>query len=273
MRSWVLFLVVVIIAATPVRSHAQTAVPSQLSLQSSTTDVQTGQSYDVTIHVDNITDLWLADLEIQYDPEHLYVFGTKSGSPIHAGPFITPGSTTTVRNGVERNKIVYTVSLLAPANPVSGSGDIATFKIYPLAPGTAQITFSKASLLKVNFATDAAGQRIGTGSTELPFTPILVKFNITGAKVDPPKEATATPLPTETPTTEAVAPGTTLEPSATALVNATAGPTAVPTPLSLVPAPTANDNSSFLIILVILVVIALIGLVVVGVVWSRSRRR
>ncbi len=253
--------------------HAQTPAPALLSLQASTTDVQTGQEYKVEIHVDNIKELWLADIEIKYDPALVYIMGTKAGSPVQSGTFLAPPeSTTVVRNGVVSAKVTYTVSMLAPADPVSGSGLIGTFRIYPLAPGTTEIVFTKADLLKVNFATDDTGQRIGQSSVRLTVTPVLLKLNITGQKVDPPKEATATPIPSDTPTATDTPQVSPTVPTATPLVNVTAMPAATPTPLSFIPVPEASGGSPLLLIAIVVMVIALIALGLVLVIWSRSRR-
>ena len=277
MRSWrflILLAVISVLVAYRAPVRAQTSAPTLLSLQSSVTDLKTGQAYDVDIHVDNINELWLGDIEVQYDPALVYILGTKAGSPVHLGSMWTPPeSTTVVQNSVSAKNIVYTISLLAPANPVSGSGSLGSFKIYPLAPGSTQLTFSKVDLLKVDFATDASGQRVGNASEHLTFTPVLLKLNITGQKVDPPQEATATPIPTDTQIPEATVAAQPTQLTPTALVNATAGPTATPTPLALVPVPTAANNSSLLIPLIIVVLIALVGLVVLLALWFRSRRR
>ena len=62
MRFWrllVLSLAMIGVLISTVNAHAQTATPAQLSLQSSATDVKTGQEYSVDVHVDNINELWL----------------------------------------------------------------------------------------------------------------------------------------------------------------------------------------------------------------------
>jgi hypothetical protein len=156
---------------------------------------------------------------------------------------------------------------------VNGGGVVGTFRVYPLAPGATQITFSKASLLKVNFATDESGQRVGKNSETIPFTPVLVKLNITGNQVPPPQEATATPRPSDTPEPSATVeagPTATIEPT---LVNATAAPSMTPTPLALIPLPQQSDNSGPLLLGGVLLVVAVIGLLALFLVWSRSRRR
>src|SRR5258708_18260751 len=142
-------------------AQTETPGPALLSLQSSATDVQTGQEYAVNVQVDNVSELWLADLQIQYDPKLIYVIGTKAGSPVKPGSFLAPAdSTAVVQDTVAAGSLSYTVSMLAPANPVAGSGSIGSFQVYPLAAGTTQITFTKADLLKVHFATDDSGPRV-----------------------------------------------------------------------------------------------------------------
>lgn len=264
---------VVSLLTTWITTQAQTATPVLLSLQSSQTDLQTGQQYSVEVHIDNISQLWLADIEIAYDPKLIYILGTKAGSPVKLGLLWTPGeSTTIVRNSVIGSKVVYTVSMLAPADPVSGTGTLGSFQIYPLAAGTTEITFSKGNLLKADFATDESGQRIGTGSQTLSFTPVLLKLNITGPKVDPPQEATATPIPTDTLTPTATLLPVTTVATPTPLANVTAQPTPVGTPLSLLPVPEQVNNSAVLVLSILLALVA-VGLVILLIVWSRLRRK
>jgi hypothetical protein len=202
--------------AGPARAQSQAI----LSLETTTTALQTGQFYEVNVRLDEAAEVWLADIEISYDPALLYVVGTVSGQPIQQGPFFDPGSSVVVRNGVQDNLLVYTISLLAPADPASGGGVVGTFRIYPLGPGTTQLLFSRAELDKAIFE-ERDGQRVGVGAEALPFTPVLLELTISGDPVPPPSEATATPLPTETFVPQPGEVGPTPEPT---LVNVTAAP-------------------------------------------------
>lgn len=228
---------------------------TNLSLQAVTTQMQTGQEYEINVRLDNVPSLWLASVEIRYDPNKLYVIGTKSGSPVRTGDLFAPETSVVVFNQVEQQRVRYTISEIAPAKPITGSGVIGTFRVYPLSAGTTTLTFRQAELLTV----DEQG-----GSKPVSFQPVLLELTISGDTVEPPPEATATPAPTET---TFFVPGATQPPQPTALVNVTAAPV-TPTPTA---APQA-DNTPLLAIAIGAMVIGLVGLVIVLILWQRSRR-
>ncbi len=246
--------------------------PGLLSLESATLDLQTGQEYEITIQLNNISELWLANMEISYDPQHLYIIGTQSGSPVRQGTLFTEaGSSMLIMNYVESNTLAYTISMLAPSDPITGSGVVGVFRIYPLAAGQTQLFFSQAELLKVIYSDDTSAEtenRIATGTEELPFTPILLQLNITGEQVEPPSEATATPTlsPTPVPQEEATRERATAEPT---LVNVTAAPTQIPTESTTVDQGEAAGQSPLLLIAIVLLVGSGIGLFAL---WWMYRR-
>jgi hypothetical protein len=225
-----------------------------LSLETATTSLQTGQSYEVNIRLGDAAEVWLADMQISYDPSMIYVMGTKSGSPITQGILFNPGASAVIRNEVKEGLVFYTLSMLTPAEPINGSGVIGTLRIYPLAPGQTQLTFSRGELSKAIFEV-RDGQRVGVGSEELAFTPVLLDLIISGQAVEPPSEATATPLPTETPIAAAAGIFPTEEPT---LVNVTAAPR-TPEILATLEVPTADTGSRSSLPLILAIVVMLIG--------------
>src|SRR5688572_16505544 len=118
-----------------------------LSLQADGLALQTGQTYEIRIQLDGAVDLWLASAEIEYDPASVYVIGTKSGSPVTKGTFFSPANSIIVLNEVDSSEVIYTVSQLAPADPVSGSGTAGSFRIHPLQAGTTVLRFRQAELI------------------------------------------------------------------------------------------------------------------------------
>jgi hypothetical protein len=209
--------------------------------------------------------VWVTSLEITYDPTLLYIIGTQSGSPIRQGDLFTPlESTVVVRNSVQEDKLVYTISMLSPAAPARGSGVIGAFRVYPLASGTTQLVFSQAELTTVTFTGEGA-ERSGGNPQPVAFTPVLLDLTISGETVQPPSEATATPEPTAT-----VAQGGNVPPTQEAtLVNVTAAPESLAT-LALPAEAPAPGPSTGLLLAIAAVVIGAIGLLVLFLV---SRRR
>ncbi|MBZ0298587.1 MAG: cohesin domain-containing protein [Anaerolineae bacterium] len=245
--------------------------PVFLSLNSPETTLQTGQIYEVQIVVENAADLWVTSVNIQYDSNLLYILGTDSGSPVQPGPLLEGKATLVPRNDTGGDVIHYTVSLLAPAEPIQGSGVLATFRVAPLDAGSSQLTFQQASLTAIRFE-ETNGTRVASEPQPLAFTPVLLELTAQGDRVDPPSELTATPPPSSTPLTdlteEANVP--TLEAAAT-LVNVTRAPTLVPT----VEPPVTAENSPSPVLLgaVAVLVITGIGLLALLILYLRRYRR
>jgi len=263
MRSWFALLLIVCMSLLTV-SQVTAQDEVFISLNAATADLQTGQEYEIQIQVENVVDLWRVTSAIQYDPALVYVTGTVSGSPVTVGDFMSSAPTLTARNQVNDEMLQYTVSRLgSTVDPVSGTGIVGTFRIYPIAPGTTQLLFSDASLGQLVTADD------GTRSTiDLPVTPILLDLTITGDPVPIPDEATPTPAPTTTPIL--AQPDTTVDPNPPTeepLVNVTRAPEAPTDEI-----PPAESNNSLILIAVLLVVVALVGLVALFFVYRRSQK-
>jgi hypothetical protein len=250
----------------PAVLHAQTA--TLLSLETATTSLQTGQMYEVNIRLDGAAEVWLANMQISYDPAMIYVTGTKSGSPVVQGTFFNPDASAVIRNEVQESLVFYTLSMLAPAEPINGSGIIGTLRIFPLAPGQTQLTFSRGELSKAIFDV-RDGQRVGVGSEELAFTPVLLDLIISGQAVEPPSEASATPLPTDTPIPAAAGIFPTEEPT---LVNVTAARRTSET-IATLEVPTVSTESRSPLPLILAITVMLIGGIGTVITLTRIRRR
>lgn len=264
-RLYIVLILSVTAILLPTLLYAQSS--TLLRLETATTNLQTGQTYEVSIRLDDAAEVWLADMQISYDPAMIYVMGTRSGSPVSQGALFDPASSAVIRNEVQDGLVFYTTSLLAPAEPVNGSGVIGTLRIYPLAPGQTQLIFSRGQLSKAIFEV-RDGQRVGVGSEALPFTPVLLDLSISGQAVEPPSEATATPLPTDTPIPAAdIFP--TQEPT---LVNVTATPR-TPEPLATLEVPTASIDFRSQLPLILAIIVMMIGAVGTVVTFVLIRRR
>ncbi len=244
---------------------------TRLRLDLAETALATGQTYSVTISVENVSELWLVSLTLQYDPNQLYIIGTESGTPVEPGELLTNQESIVLSNQIDGNTLHYLQSLVNPAEPVDGSGVLGTFEIVPLQAGETQLFFQQAQFAKANFV-EQDGQRIAEGGEAIPFTPILVNLTLQGDPASPPPEVSATP--TMTPTIAEVNRGefATEEPT---LVNVTAPPltTATPEPLTTIPLPNdvAEDNSNGLVVIpILLIVIAVIGLLGLFI-WQRRK--
>lgn len=252
MRFLVLFAIIFIVAR-PASAQTQTTL---LSLNSPSTALQTGQTYEIAISVANSPDLWLADFEINYDPAHLYIMGSRSGSPVQVGELFAGTGAVVARNSVQQDTLMFTVSKAGDVPAAAGTGVIGRFRIYPLAAGTTQLLFESGDLRQLNAARD--------GTDSVTFTPVLLELTITGDTVEIPVEGTATPTPSPTATpASAISSGGGSNQAAT-LVNVTAAP-ATPEATNATPSPTlteipANPTGPLIAVGIGLIVIALVGL-------------
>ncbi len=247
---------------------AQAQATTFLSLNLDATTLQTGEIYTVQVVVENVSNLWIADVEISYDPTQLYVFGTRAGSPVEAGSFLRDNPILAPRNRVNENTVQYTVSLLAPAEPLQGTGVIGTFRIFPLRAGTTQLQFQRAELTGVIFQETSEG-RVASDPIDIAFTPVLLDLSLQGEDVPVPPEVTATPRPSPTTIAEATEEAfasVTPEPT---LPNITRVPV-TPTPAPEVP--TVLTANPLALVALVVVVITGIGLLVLLVIYLRRYR-
>lgn len=268
---WLALAAVVLLLAGPLAAQDQPT--TFLSLQIDDTNLQTGQFYEVTILLENVTDFWLIDADITYDPERLYISGTESGSPVRGGDVWAEGPAVRVFNRVEDDTLRFSASLVNPAEPFDGTGTLGTFVIYPLSAGTVQLAFPRAEMRAVQFEDTDEG-RLPVGPPQvIEFAPVLLELTITGDTVEPPPEATATPTPTATATEIELtsAPTATLEPTRVNITRAPATTTVEATAEPSAEQPEAADTASPLIpILIAVMVVSVVGLAVLLVL---SRRR
>jgi hypothetical protein len=266
MRLKILWIgLLVLLLAMPLSAQEDEAL---VALRTDSTDLQTGEFYTIRIEVDNVIDLWSSTVTISYDPETLYIVGTKSGSPVKQGSLLE-GSSVTIRNNANTNtgQLIYTPSRLAPGDPMTGSGVLGTFQVVPLQAGETVLSFEDAQLSRVIFTTDDAGNRTLQESVFIPLSVTQLTFSITGDPATPPPEETATPTPTATIFTESEnLPTNTPEPTLRVVEDVTR------TPESVVPSdsPAATGVAPLLIIAVALIVIALVGL---SVLFMHARRK
>jgi hypothetical protein len=192
MRRLLFFMMLVLL--TPIVSAQDTI---RVTISSPSTALQTGQYYDMGIRLDGANDLWLINVEIQYDPTALYIVGTQSGQPFTQTSLFDLGGSVVIRNEARDNFMRYTISMIAPSPSTSGSDNVATFRVYPLKGGETTLEFIVVEAVRV-FIEGEGETRSMTGQTYLPVAPENITFTVTGDTVEIPPEATATPLPTPT---------------------------------------------------------------------------
>lgn len=170
-----------------------------MTLRASTTTPQVGDTVNVDIRVENVTNLYAADIQLKFDAALLQVLDddlSKSGIQILPGSLFPQTEPNFVVVNLADNAagtIRFAITLLAPADPVSGSGTLATIRFAARTAGTAQVTWQASTLVD------------NLGSAIIPTTSPL-QLVISSSTPTP------TPTPTNTPTTPYPTPIPTVKP-------------------------------------------------------------
>lgn len=191
----------------------------------------------VEIYIDNVTNLFAAEIELQFDPNILQARDadpSKEGIQIQPGSFLAPDFVISDEIDNETGIARYALAQLAPKTPVSGSGVLASITFQAVGEGSSQLTFTLTQLATgegQEIAVTAQSGQIIVGQAVASPTPPTTTVTPTTES----DQATATPLsstpipePTFTPLP------TTSTPTVSPTVTQPLSPSDTPTP------PTAN---------------------------------
>ncbi len=191
-------------------------------------EIELGTTRVVSISVEDVTNLYQADMYLSFDPDLLEVVDAAPDSEdiqIRAGTFLSPDLV--AENIVYQNEgeIYFSVEQLEPTEPVSGSGDLAAITFLAEEIGESALRFEEFYL------TDYEGEAIATSLQNGSIT-VIVTETITG-----------TPTPTPTPT---LTPTGTVTPTSTpeGLPTPTQSDSPLPTPTTAPPTPTSLPPSA-----------------------------
>jgi LysM repeat protein len=111
--------------------------------------VEEGGTTTADIFIDNVTGLWGAEVQLQFDPGLVRVQDADpdaDGVQIEAGPFLS--SDAVAENKVDNGAgiVNYAVAQLAPKEPVSGSGVLASITFQAVSQGNSVLTLSVVEL-------------------------------------------------------------------------------------------------------------------------------
>jgi LysM repeat protein len=193
---------------------------TQVLLDPSTTTLPVGGVAAVDIKIVGVTNLYGVEVRLSFDPTKLSVQDAvqfQTGIQIQPGTLPNPSDGFVAVNSVDNaaGTIVYAITLLAPAAPVSGSGTLARITFRGLANGQVNVIFTAVSLL------DNLTQPLttSTGNATITVTGPTATPTTAGPTATATRTATrtATPAATNTPgpgptATRTVAP----QPTATA---------------------------------------------------------
>ncbi|MCW5852223.1 MAG: LysM peptidoglycan-binding domain-containing protein [Anaerolineae bacterium] len=149
---------------------AQPGAPT-ISLTTDKTTINKDEQFKVNIDVNGVTDLYAADVRLQFDNSKLEVVDSNPnlpGTQIEIGKFLDPssGQGFVAQNSADNaaGRISYAVTLLSPAKPVSGGGTLATITFKAKDAGAPTIAFLNALLTKQDNSTiNAQSRPLGAG--------------------------------------------------------------------------------------------------------------
>ena len=258
---WLALLVLLWLAV----AGAQDA-PARLSLTTTEPEWQTGRIYEVAIQAEDVRELWLATLEIAYDPDRVYVIGTESGSPVALGSVFAGQPAGAVFNYViAPGRLTLTASFYNPAQPFSGNGFLGSLQVVPLQPGDLEMRLESVQLTRLDFNTDQESQRIASNPQPIAFVTAPLSVAVLGSVVTPPPEASATPTPSPTPDESSVELLPEDEVTPTLEIPALADRTIASDPAS------EGSQDGLLIVAIVLISVACMGLLILALWWRRNR--
>jgi LysM repeat protein len=195
--------------------------------------IEVGQTTTVEVRIENVTGLWASDIELRFNTSVLQVQDAdpgQTGVQIRPGNFPSPDLVATNMVDNANGIIRYALTQMAPKEPVSGSGLLASITFQGTAVGNSDLTFSLINLADNQGQTIPATSQGGMITVGGGGTP---PATATPTNTPVPGQPTNTPFPTDTPVPGQPTP-TPLTPTATPIPGLT--PTA--TLPCLTPTPT-----------------------------------
>jgi hypothetical protein len=137
-----------LLLAMPVGGFAEG--PARVYLQRA--PLQDDKQLVVDVIVDNVTDLYGAEIQLNYDPAQLQVQDANprlEGTQIAPGPFLAVEDRFVVTNRVDAadGLVTFVVTLLNPAPPASGHGVLATVAFKTVGGGPYSLKVTRAQLV------------------------------------------------------------------------------------------------------------------------------
>jgi LysM repeat protein len=168
----------------------------------SSSTIAVGETVTLDVQIQSVTNLYGAEVRLSFDPMRLQVqdaMAYQTGVQVQPGTFPNPADGFVAVNSVDNaaGTIVYAITLLAPAAPVSGDGILARIVFQGVSGGSASVIFTSVSLLDnltqpISASTGNATITVTGGTTPVPPTP-------TPTTVPPTPGPSPTPSPTATP--------------------------------------------------------------------------
>ncbi len=148
LHSFALILCLTLLLPTPTWANGTAA----LTLVPSSSSVNVGDTVNVDIRVSNATNLYAVEVHLTFDKALLQVLDdddTQPGIQILPGslfPSVKPSYVVVNKASQENGTVDFAMTLLAPTEPVTGGGTLATVRFSARARGAAQVGWVSAKL-------------------------------------------------------------------------------------------------------------------------------
>ena len=200
---WVGLLVVMVLFS--VLSGQGWAQGTVVTLSPLSAQVEEGDTVTVDIVVENVTDLYGAQVQLEYDPTLVTVLDANenmAGVQVEPGTFLSPDFIAQNEVDLTAGRISYAVSQQAPHDAVDGSGTLATITFQGEQIGVSALVFVQVIL------SAPGGVEIQTSTQDGSITVPAPTSTPTSTPTETPEGSpidTPTPEPTDTPTETPVA--------------------------------------------------------------------
>jgi len=184
--------------ATAVHGVANGQAEARVYLAPAEPVLAAGETTKLTIWVAGATDLYGVELHLQYDPAVLAVLdadASRAGVQLSPGDMLDPAAGFLVANRADNQagELDYAITLLAPAEAVSGDGVLVSFEARALADGNSELVLSailaSAEGISLPVTVEGGWLTVGSGQPSRPSP---------SPSPTAPAPATATPRPAET---------------------------------------------------------------------------
>jgi len=182
-------------------SSSVLAADAKVRIVPAATDVDISQTAVLQVYVEDITNLSGAEFHISFDASRLEVIDADAGQDgvqIHIGDFLSADFVPKNEANNTTGEIDFGIARMAPNNPVSGSGTLASITFRGIAAGTANVTLSSVLMSDPNGTQIPVSTESGSITVQEEETPTPTETTTTT-----PEPTTETP--TETPTETATA--------------------------------------------------------------------
>ncbi len=199
-----ILITLLIVAIFSVFMSSASAATTMLTLSPATIPTQSlaiGSTFQVTLHVEEVSRLWAWSVALSWDPAVLELGGATT-----EGPFLKSSGTTLFFDSVTEETPPGVIPELActrvSSTGISGSGDLATITFNVVGYGSTSISLSSTSLLDPDPAATTTGH-------------VEIQHTATGAYFSLPNPSSPTPTPTVSPSPTPTPSGSPHGPTAT----------------------------------------------------------